>query len=300
MKNLLSFAALLLMFSSVANAQQEAMTNDLQSLVEAERGFARASVEKGTRDAFLANLADDSIVFHPHPVNGKKWWSEQQPRPGVLSWRPIFANVSRAGDMGYTTGPWEYRPKSVEDKPVAFGYFVTIWKRQADGAWKAFLDLGTQNLEPKTPEPDKLSSSPYSTAKISRSKINVEAERASLLKTENDFLKLMAAKSGVDSFLSYMADDVRFYRTGAFPVLGKEATRAAFAAKPEALTWQNTSGGVSTSGDLGYTYGTYELKSGAAGKEAESGNYMRIWRKQANGKWRVALDLLNPIPKSAS
>ena len=297
MKKILSCTTLIIIFASVANAQQKKTTNDLQSLVEAERGFAQTSVEKGTRAAFLANLADDSIIFHPHPINGQKWWSEQQPRPGVLSWRPSFAFVSRAGDMGYTTGPWEYRPKSLEDKPVAFGFFVTIWKRQADGTWKAFLDLGTQNDEPKTPAPDFQFPRDYPTSKNSKSKVDVEAERASLMKTENDFLKLMTAKSGVDSFLSYMADDVRFYRTNAFPVLGKEAIRAAFAAQPEALTWQNTNGGVASSGDLGYTYGTYEMKNGA---ETESGNYLRIWRKQANGKWRVVLDLLNPIPKSAS
>src|SRR4051812_320240 len=131
MKKLLAFTTLCLMLVSVANAQQKATTGDLPSLVEAERGFARTSVEKGTREAFLANLADDAVIFHPHPVNGKKWWNDQPVRPGVLSWRPSFAFVSRAGDLGYTTGPWEYRGKSMEDKPVAFGYFVTIWKRQA-------------------------------------------------------------------------------------------------------------------------------------------------------------------------
>jgi len=297
MKKLLSFATLVFMFASLASAQQKTAMSDLQSLVEAERGFAKTSVEKGTREAFLANLADDSVIFHPHPINGKKWWSEQEARPGVLSWRPSFAFVSRAGDMGYTTGPWEYRPKSLEDKPVAYGFFVTIWKRHADGIWKAFLDLGTQNDEPQTPAPDITYPRDYPASKNSKSKVDVEAEHAALLKTENDFLKQMTVKSGIDSFLSYMADDVRFYRTKALPIVGKEATRAAFAAKPEALTWQNTSGGVSISGDLGYTYGTYEMKSSV---ETESGNYLRVWRKQANGKWRVVLDLLNPIPKSAN
>src|SRR5436305_2394785 len=119
------------------------------------------------------------------------------------------------GDMGYTTGPWEYRPKSMEDKPVAFGYFVTIWKRQSDGTWKAFLDLGTQNPEPQTPAPDLLFPRDYPTAKSPKSKIDVEADRASLLKTENDFLKLMTTKGSVESFLYYMADGLRFYRTGA-------------------------------------------------------------------------------------
>lgn len=294
MKKFLWLIALFLISGLVVSAQQQKSTTaDLQSLVDSERGFAKTSVEKGMREAFLANLADDAVLFHPHPVNGKKWWREQPVRPGMLSWRPSFASVSRAGDMGYTTGPWEYRPKSMEDKPVAFGYFVTIWKRQPDGTWRAALDLGTQNPEPQSPAPEVDLASISPSAGKSKSKVDVEQARTSLLKTENDFLKLMMAKSNADSFLSYMADDVRFYRNNAFPVLGREATRTAFAAKPGTLTWQNTSGEVANSGDLGYTYGVYEFKAGTG---TENGNYLRIWKKQGNGKWRVVLDLLDPTP----
>jgi hypothetical protein len=81
-----------------------------QALVQMERDFARAAATKGTRDAFLEFIADDGILFQPGPINGKKFWTERQPRKGLLSWEPIFADVSRAGDLGYTTGPWEFRP----------------------------------------------------------------------------------------------------------------------------------------------------------------------------------------------
>ena len=86
----------------------------------------------------------------------------------------------------------------------------------------------------------------------------------------------------------------------AFPVIGKEGIRTALAAQTGMLTWQTTKTEVSRSGDLGYTYGTYDLKAGIDGKLVESGNYMRIWKKQLNGKWRIVLDLLNPIPPPAS
>src|ERR1041384_3099053 len=111
-------------------------------LVEMEHAFAKAAATKGTRDAFLEFLADDGIIFQPGPVNGKKYWSERQPRKGLLSWEPVFADVSRAGDLGYTTGPWEFRPNGPDDQPVAFGQYFTIWKKQKDGDWKAVLDRG--------------------------------------------------------------------------------------------------------------------------------------------------------------
>jgi ketosteroid isomerase-like protein len=296
----LSVLLISLALVAVAFSQNASETSDPRSLVEAERGFAKTSEVKGTREAFLENLADDSVLFHPGPVDGKKWWNEQPVRPGVLSWQPIYASVSRAGDLGYTTGPWEFREKSLEDKPVAFGYFVSIWKRQADGAWKVILDLGTRNPAPQTPAPVLLFPRDYPSNSKAKQKVDVEAERSALIKTETEFAKLLAARNTVDPFLSYLADGVRLYRTNNFPMVGKEAASVALAAKPGMLTWQPAKAEVSTSGDLGYTYGTYEFKAIGDNKPVEKGNYMRIWKKQANGKWRVVLDLLNPIPSSGN
>jgi ketosteroid isomerase-like protein len=295
-----SFLILLVIsvFASGAFAQKSDVTSDPRSLVEAEQAFASMSVAKGMREAFLENLADDAVLFHPGPVNGKQWWTGQPVKSGVLTWQPIFASVSRTGDMGYTTGPWEYREKSLEDNPAAFGNFVSIWKRQADGAWKVVLDLGTRNPQPLTPTPSMLYPRDYPTNTKANSKIDVEAERLALLKIESDFAKLVAARNTVDSFLTYFGDGVRLFRMKTFPVVGKEAARAALASTPGMLSWKTAKADVSNSGDLGYTYGTYEFKAGGESKVTESGNYMRIWRKHRDGKWRVVLDLLNPISPS--
>src|SRR5436305_10164897 len=119
----------------------------LDSLVAAEKAFAQMAAEKGTRDAFLAFLADDGLVFQPDPVNAKEAWKARQPSPALLSWYPVHSEVSLAGDLGFNTGPFDYRQKPGE-KPVVFGQFATIWARQADGSWKAVLDLGSATPEP--------------------------------------------------------------------------------------------------------------------------------------------------------
>ena len=69
----------------------------LQSLVDAERGFSRMSVEQGMKDAFLGNLADDGVVFQPLPVNGRRVWEARAKSPATLIWEPAFAEVSAAG-----------------------------------------------------------------------------------------------------------------------------------------------------------------------------------------------------------
>src|ERR1044072_540347 len=128
----------LLFFGSALSAQNESeRQTNRRTLVQMEQAFAKAAATKGTRDAFIEFLADDGIIFQPGPVNGKKFWTERQPRKGLLSWEPVFADVSRAGDLGYTTGPWEFLPNGPEDQPAAFGQYFTIWKKQTDGAWKA-------------------------------------------------------------------------------------------------------------------------------------------------------------------
>ena len=99
------------------------------SLVEAERAFAAASLAKGTRAAFLEYLAEDSILFRPGLVAGKKWIEEHLAQPTLLTWEPVFADVAQSGDLGYTTGPWEIRPRSPQDKPTAYGQYVSMWKR---------------------------------------------------------------------------------------------------------------------------------------------------------------------------
>jgi ketosteroid isomerase-like protein len=293
MNKTLSLLLVLLIFVAGAFAQKSSDAQaDLRSLVETERAFSRTAADKGIRDSFLAYLADDGVLFRPKPVNGKQFLTGRPARPGLLSWEPSFAFVARAGDMGYDTGPWEFREKGPEDKPVAYGYFVTVWKKQADGTWKFVVDIGTSN-----PQPTQKAAAwqpPANDGKKEKAfkKVNVEAEQTALLNLDADFSKAAVAQGLTSAYLSYIADDVRLYREGAFPAVGREAARLALAEKQGVMNWQPTKADVSRSGDLGYTYGLYDFKGGNA---AENGNYLRIWRRQANGKWKVVLDLLNPI-----
>jgi ketosteroid isomerase-like protein len=298
MKKTLSLLLVLLVVATGICAQKTSDAHaDLLSLVETERAFSRTAADKGIRDSFIAYLADDGVLFRPKPVNGKQFLSGRPARPGLLSWEPIFAYVARAGDMGYDTGPWEFRPKGADDKPAGYGYFVTVWKKQADGTWKFVVDIGTSNPQPTQAHAPWQPPSTDESQKKEKKSINVETEQAALLNLDREFSRDSVAKGITNAYLSYIADDIRFYREGAFPITGREAVRAALSAKQGVMNWQPTKADVSRSGDLGYTYGVYDFKgSGADGKTvAENGNYLRIWRRQANGKWRVALDLLNPI-----
>src|SRR5438270_9477327 len=274
-----------------AQKQSERMQNR-RALVQMEHDFARAAATKGIRDAFLEFLADDGIIFQPGPMNGKKFWGERQPRKGLLSWEPIFADVSRAGDLGYTTGPWEFRPNGPDDRPVAFGQYFTIWKKQRDGSWKAVLDRGVSSE--KSFATRLLQFPLHDEASTYDSKFNVASGRAALMKLEEDFSTLSVRKGATAAFDSYLAGDARVLRQNVAPAVGKENALVLISGSAGTPTWKPTIADVSASGDLGYTYGAFDLKRGDA--IIEHGSYVRVWKKES-GKWRIVIDVMSPDPK---
>src|SRR5678816_4197493 len=96
----------------------------LHDMVKTEQAFSKMAEEQNVRDAFVAFIADDGLLFRPGAVNGKQWMQEH-PVPAsdknpLLAWQPAFAGMSAAGDLGFTTGPWEAKPDVKDEKPSAY------------------------------------------------------------------------------------------------------------------------------------------------------------------------------------
>jgi ketosteroid isomerase-like protein len=111
-----------------------------------------------------------------------------------------------------------------------------------------------------------------------------------------------AAKNGADGYVSFYADDAVELPNGAPALQGKEDIRKTMAFlddKENHLTWTPVRVEVSGSGDLGYTYGVYEFRSiDKDGKPAvANGKYATVWKKQADGRRKVALDMGNASPE---
>lgn len=124
----------------------------LQELIEAEFAFIKMPKEKNTRDAFIFFLADDGVTSAPGqgPRIGKKYLEEQTPNEGWLNWEPVYSDIAASGDFGFNTGPWEFRQKRTDEKPVAFGQFVSMWKKNDQGEWKVAIDIGISHGAPKS------------------------------------------------------------------------------------------------------------------------------------------------------
>lgn len=260
-------------------------------MVETETHFFEHARDHGTRAAFLEYLADDGVIFAPGPVKGKETWSARAESDAALAWQATFAVVSRGADLGYDTGPWEWRKTKDQEKPDAFGHFVSIWKKQADGHWKVALDYDIEHPAPLlAPGPAEMS---YADDGWNE-EVKIAPARKAAQKAQKTFLK--AANDDVAKAISAQADQtVRVYRDGVVPAVGRDAAAELMKVRGGKVSLQSIGGGLSRTGDLGYDYGKYSLARGAV---KERGHYLQIWRTDAAGAWKLVLDLERKLPPS--
>ena len=298
MKNLKLF--LIITLSSLFACLQKIDSNDsLQSLAEAEQSFAKTSMEKGIKEAFLTYLAYDAIVFRPKPIMAKPFYARRSHIPGLLNWKPIFADIAASGDFGYTTGPYEYRSQPEKEPADDYGYFVSVWKKQTDGVWRVSFDGGIDCPSPgKITNEIDLKKQRQKTNIKNISKITVEKEKERLLESDLEISRRAASKGMVSTYQDYSAEDIRYYRNGEQPVVGKEKVCDKIAQQTSAMIWKPMASDVAKSGDLGYTYGISKFESPSGIKKSNS--YLRIWKKNKEGNWKIVLDLANPIPEESN
>ncbi|HET6979512.1 MAG TPA: nuclear transport factor 2 family protein [Pyrinomonadaceae bacterium] len=257
----------------------------LKEMVLTEHAFADMARDKNTRDAFMTFIADDGLLFRPGAVNGKKWMIDHPVPPTdkkpLLAWRPSFAGVSVSRDMGFTTGPWEFKGDVKDEKPSGYGHFVTVWKKQADGSWRFVVDLGISH--PQSGGSVEEHWIPEGAENEKFTPVDVVVSREALLDRDR--------KYSLKVFGEYASSDVRLYRAGTLPYIGREAALEAIAKTRGVVTWQPIASDASSAGDLGYTHGTYEVTDDTK-KVIEHGSYVRIWKKQA-GTWQIVMDVTN-------
>ncbi len=132
-----------------------------------------------------------------------------------------------------------------------------------------------------------------------RADTGVANYKAELLAADTAFCA-RAVKDGVlQAFLGVAtADTILLSESGK----GFDAVKSGFKDMPPTatLTWKPSQAEVSTGGDLGYTWGRYEYRDRTADNKpaVEKGTYVTIWRRQADGSWKVVLDGGTPDPKT--
>ncbi|MGA0555359.1 DUF4440 domain-containing protein [Larkinella sp. VNQ87] len=266
----------------------------LLTMVNAEKAFAQLSRDSTTRTAFLRYLAPDGILFVKGKVtNGREFFTAGPERAGKLTWQPVAADISASGDLGYTTGPWEARPKALTDNPTRFGHYVTLWRKQADGTWRVALDIGISHPAPPAPPANQIRAV---TGVRSVTNADTAQSRDELLAYDHQFVKALEKNGAATTYPQFLAAQTRLYRMNQQPFLDRTTIDSALK-QPVTLGFLPLSASVSESGDLGYVYGNAQVLTNVAGKAAkQTGNFLRIWKKESQGQWKIVLDLISLEP----
>ena len=129
----------------ITSLTQPTLTPEILTLFELEGRFAQA-VAKGGGKTFAEWFADDAVTLNngrPAVLGRTAITREAQWKAAdyQLSWIPEGAQMSPAGDMGFTWGHYEGHAKDKAGQPViTSGRYITVWKKQDNGQWKVAMD----------------------------------------------------------------------------------------------------------------------------------------------------------------
>lgn len=242
-------------------------------VANAELAFAKLASEKGISAAFLANLAEGSVILGPEPVDARIHYAKDQD-PGSLAWWPNAVGLSASGDLAYSTGYWEYR--TARDKPILVkGHFLSMWAKQADGTWKVAFDCGV----------------PWVTSGL----FGVSDGWSSFLPaaprpSADGLTTLRAADHGLSdghSIMQALAFGATVYRKGETGLTSPSGVVGKL--KEEPIRHFEPQGAVASKAqDLGYTWG---IAKGDTGRVS----YLHVWVRPS-GVWQLLYDLELPLP----
>lgn len=142
-------------FSAMFSAQAFALPQtDLETLkqqvTDTERAFAKTMADRD-HAAFAKFIADDAIFFtgkralHGSDEVVKAWKPFYDEAAAPFSWTPETVEVLATGKLALSTGP----VKDTDGKVVAT--FTSIWRMDANGAWKIIFDKGNSTCNCATP-----------------------------------------------------------------------------------------------------------------------------------------------------
>jgi len=116
------------------------------AMLQADRDFNQAAVERNL-ERFLSFLAEDA-TFESAEGRGresvrKAWAPFFESNGPTITWMPIKAEALVGADVGYTVGRWQ-RSRTIDGKTTkGQGQYLTVWRKQKDGSWKAVFDTGS-------------------------------------------------------------------------------------------------------------------------------------------------------------
>jgi ketosteroid isomerase-like protein len=122
------------------SAAPAAGTSATQQVIAAERALAKSMADRNFR-AFTALLSSEAIFFNGNTVMhgpsevGAAWQPYFKGSRAPFAWQPDHVEVLPSGQLALSTGPVYMGGQVV-------GRFNSIWRLEANGAWRIVFDKG--------------------------------------------------------------------------------------------------------------------------------------------------------------
>ena len=134
---------------------------DIKAVRDTETEWNQDYVFKNV-DKILSHYADDAVLMTPGipPSNGKaairNSIKELIADPALsIKFNASNIEVARSGDIAYTQGTYTLTMTDPQTKkPIHdHGSYVTTYRKQPDGSWKAVADIASSELTSSSPAP---------------------------------------------------------------------------------------------------------------------------------------------------
>lgn len=281
--------ALVLWTAGLSGQESQPLPQALTQMIEAERAFAARALVIGWKQAFLEYFAQDALAFEEGKVGLAREQLLKAPDPppdAQLIWEPRLGDMSGSGDLGYLTGPVRNIRASRDGGRPRHSSYTSVWKRQRDGSFKVVMDAGIPTPGPVPFAPG------FTRAPQARRFTGDYDDTTPPLGTADGLLNAELRRDQARAYRPNLAPSARFHRPNVMPIVGEKQILQWLASQSAFTSADTRFAEAARSGDLGYTWGTYATKAGRGA--AEGGFYVRIWVRERNGQWKLALDILQP------
>jgi uncharacterized protein (TIGR02246 family) len=154
-------AAVLACLMAACNQPADGHDADVQTIKDNEAQWNQDWQAKAV-DKIAAHYADDAVLMAPGTpaTSGKDAIAGALKQmlydpAASLKFHASKVEVAKSGDLAYTQGSYTMSMTNPQTKETMndHGSYVTVYRKEADGTWKAVSDIATSEVPPPAPVP---------------------------------------------------------------------------------------------------------------------------------------------------
>lgn len=272
----------LFFFPVVAFAQTESQVGQI---VAADIYDSELSLNKGALEGLTNSIDKNTIYFKPSPEPASEYFKTRPNIPDLVSWRPVFAKISKSNEWGFTTGPITWQNSGFSKK---YGEYLSIWKRDRKGRWKIALRAEIGHPNASTEKTIKFVNPEDSKYFKQKSKIRLE-QRAEIVTSTDRLMGTVLRADNAVAYKEFLTDNSRLLFSGFSAQIGSENIINFLKKNKIDIKTENVAVDRAYSGELAYSYGDAKV---IKDDRVQNFYYIRVWEVNDEFKWNVLVEML--------